>query len=353
MPNPDELIGKLTTLNRIGDTLNQAVDVKGVLDSALADLVEAMGLETGWIFLADSEAQDMRWGPGYRLAAHYNLPPALSLDNEKVWNRSCICQQQCNESALIKACNEVHCRRILDSQGDRRGLALHASTPLRGRDRILGILNVAAAEWSSFSPEALALLTNVGSQIGTALERAMLYDLLQEKRLNEQAVLLNLSNQLLSRPDLEDLIYYLVREVRMILDVDGCALLLPSDDGTRLEYRATSGWHADPVAPGRWMSLDGPTGTALAMRSQQPFLEKDLSKHPSGPLLPGWLSAEGFRGHAVVPLLAEGRSVGALVIDRARRSCAFCGCWATRPPWPSRTPASTRESLRLRGWNGN
>lgn len=48
---PDETRGlseDLTTLNQIVETLNRAVDMRGALDSALARLVELMGLETGW-----------------------------------------------------------------------------------------------------------------------------------------------------------------------------------------------------------------------------------------------------------------------------------------------------------------
>ena len=48
-------IDNLTTLNRIVESLNQAVDVRGVLEQALADLVELMGLQSAWISLQDAE----------------------------------------------------------------------------------------------------------------------------------------------------------------------------------------------------------------------------------------------------------------------------------------------------------
>jgi GAF domain-containing protein len=78
-------------------------------------------------------------------------------------------------------------------------LNVHASAPLRAGDRTVGILNVAAPDWEAFNPRSLALLANVGDQIGVALERARLYDLVQEQRFHEQAALLDLSQQLLSR----------------------------------------------------------------------------------------------------------------------------------------------------------
>ena len=51
-----DAVGDLTTLNRIIETLNQAVDVREVLQAALADVTALMGLETGWIFLLDEQA---------------------------------------------------------------------------------------------------------------------------------------------------------------------------------------------------------------------------------------------------------------------------------------------------------
>lgn len=108
----------------------------------------------------------------------------------------------------------MRCSRLGDASGDRRGLAVHASVPLRSGDRVLGILNVAGPDWASFSPRALALLTNVGNQMGIALERARLFNLLKEQRIHEQAALLDLSNQLLSRLDLDEVMGYLVEEVR-------------------------------------------------------------------------------------------------------------------------------------------
>jgi GAF domain-containing protein len=238
-----ELIDKLTTLNHISETLNQAVDVRGVLNDALADMVKLMGLETGWIFLKDSAAQERWAGSGYLLAAHHNLPPALELHSAAAWDGGCTCQQLCDESCLHQAYNEVHCSRLREVSGDRRGLAMHASTPLRAGDRILGILNVAGPDWSDFSPAALSILTNVGNQIGTALERARLFDLLQERRIHDQVALLDLSQQLLARRNLDDLIGYLVDQVRQMLEIDACALVLPSADLTVLSFQAASGWH--------------------------------------------------------------------------------------------------------------
>jgi sigma-B regulation protein RsbU (phosphoserine phosphatase) len=315
MAHDNGSVEQLTTLNHISETLNRAVDVRSVLNDALAHLVKLMGLETGWIFLREPAPRDLQGGSAFVLAAHHNLPQALDTTNAEVWEAGCDCQTLCNEHGLTSADNILQCRRLARASDDRLGLGLHASAPLRSRDTILGILNVAGADWSSFSAEALTLLTNVSNQIGVALERARLFDLLQDQRLQEQMVMVEFTNQLLGRQNLDDILGYLVEEARTMLQADACALLLPGDSPNALRFRAASGWRNDPVASSHRAPAGDGSGPGLVMRTRTPLLAEDIVLDDPTPWLPEWIVAEGFRGHAVMPLVAERKAVGALVVD--------------------------------------
>lgn len=321
MSGQADLISDLQTLGSISETLNRAVDVQGALTSSLAKLVALMGLETGWIFLRDETAVD-RWdGRGFRLAAHYNLPPALVITNPRAWDKSCDCQGLCLNGKLTTAYNEVRCSRLAEVDGERYGLNVHASVPLRSGEAILGILNVAAPDWSSFTPRSLSLLTNVGNQMGVALERARLYDLLQEQRIHEQAALLDLSNQLLSRRNLTDLMNYIVNEVRTLLRADACSLMMPDEELHYLRFRAASGWQIDPVAHGYQVPLDDTSASGRVIYTQQLLVIDDLETYYAAAdsnlddELRRWLLQEGFRSAAIVPLVVDGLSIGTLAID--------------------------------------
>jgi len=280
-------------LNKIIETLNQAVDVREVLQSALSDLVALMGLETGWIFLVDEQAQDSWAGKGFTLAAHINLPPALAVDDPEAWDKGCDCQDLCTSGKLVEAINEVRCSRLSESLSDQHGLAVHASIPLRAGERILGILNIASADWDIITPESLALLTNIGNQMGNSLERARLYDMLRVQRIQEQAALLDLSNQLLSRLDIEDIIAYLVEVVPNLLNADACALLLPTDDSQFLEFRVVKGWYMDPVAQKRQIPMDERSGPGTVMLTQEPLIAPNIELRDPAPWAPDWVLAEG------------------------------------------------------------
>lgn len=312
----EELVNSLTTLNKIAETLNRSADVAGALNSALADLVDLMGLETGWVFLLDPAAKSQWFGRGFTLAADYNLPPAMARSKAGAWKGGCDCQAFCTKGTLTDAYNEVRCSRLAATKGEERGgLVVHASAPLRSGEHVLGILNVAAPNWESFTPEALALLSNAGGLIGIALERARLYDLLREQRIDEQAALLEFSNELLSWSQPRDLLDYMVREVRRLLHVDAVALVTPDESHAALTFKATSGWRNDPMALGVTILDSEFNIVGQTMRSQQRFLAEDIEAHVIPLYELEWLQGEDFRGYAVVPLLIEGRSIGALMLN--------------------------------------
>jgi sigma-B regulation protein RsbU (phosphoserine phosphatase) len=312
----EELVNSLSTLNRIAETLNRSADVASALDSALADLVDLMGLETGWIFLKDPASKSQWFGRGFILAADYNLPPAMARSKAGAWKGGCDCQAFCTKGTLTDAFNEVRCTRLTATKGEERGgLVVHASAPLRSGEQVLGILNVAAPDWESFTPEALALLTNAGSLMGIALERARLYDLLREQRIDEQAALLEFSNQLLSRSQPRDLMDYVAREVLRLLHVDAVALVTPDDSGAALTFKAAAGWRNDPVALEVTIRDSEFNVLGQTMRSQQRFLAEDVEVHVIPLYELEWLQGEGFRGYAVVPLLIEGHAIGALMLN--------------------------------------
>jgi sigma-B regulation protein RsbU (phosphoserine phosphatase) len=308
----------LTTLNHIAQTLNRATDVKGALDSALAQLVGLMGLETGWISLVKASSLGVSGRQEFFLAAHRNLPPGLAPDRAAVWNRTCRCQDVFRQGDLAQAYAEVHCSRLESAPGDTRGLTVHASAPLVSGERWLGILNVAGQDWTSFTPRSLSLLTLVGNHIGIALERAELFDALKERRFNEQAALLDFSNQLLRRIDREDLTRQLVSQIAGLLEADACSLLLPEEGGGGLKFVAATGWKQDPVELERRVPLEGGSGPGWVMRTQKPLLVEDLQRSDPTSWSTAWLEAEGFRGHAVVPLIVEEHAIGTLIMNHRR-----------------------------------
>jgi sigma-B regulation protein RsbU (phosphoserine phosphatase) len=73
----------------------------------------------------------------------------------------------------------VECSRLKDAKvaGEKdNDLAFHASVPIVFHDQAVGIMNFAAEEWQLLSASDLQFLTTAAKQLGSALERAHLYD---------------------------------------------------------------------------------------------------------------------------------------------------------------------------------
>jgi GAF domain-containing protein len=129
LTDAQQRIAELSTLNELAQTLNRALDLREALDAALPQIVDIMGLRTGWIFLRD-EAN------AFKLAARHELPPAITYPGP-AWSGDCDCQDLCNEGKLNKAVNMVRCSRLRHAVGDKRSLAQHASVPIRSDAEVL------------------------------------------------------------------------------------------------------------------------------------------------------------------------------------------------------------------------
>jgi two-component system, NarL family, sensor kinase len=157
---------ELATLKEIAEKLNKGVGLHETLANTLPLVVELLNLHTGWLFLLDSQAE-------FYVATYHNLPPALAYPGEP-WEPECECQKLARAGDLHAAAQVVECSRLRDATGDRQGLAYHASVPLVEGERLLGIMNVATSHWDLFTPQDLQILSAVGYQLATAIERTQL-----------------------------------------------------------------------------------------------------------------------------------------------------------------------------------
>ena len=164
---------ELTTLTALAQALSGPADLAESLEAALATVADALGLETGWVWLLDESNEP-------RLAAARALPAALR-EHPDAMHGDCYCLKTFRAGDLRGAANVnvVWCSRLAllidDDRGDEVGrLQCHASVPLIVGDRRLGMLNVASRDWRVLSDAELSLLTTAGALVSLAVERSRL-----------------------------------------------------------------------------------------------------------------------------------------------------------------------------------
>lgn len=166
---------ELTTLTRLAQALSHPANLPDSLDAALATVAEALGLETGWVWLLDDDSDEPR------LAAARALPPALQ-GRPEAMRGDCYCLKTFRSGDLRGAANVnvVWCSRLASVvSGPEHGegtanLRCHASVPLTVGERRLGMINVASEDWRVLTDDELSLLTTAGALVSLAIERSRL-----------------------------------------------------------------------------------------------------------------------------------------------------------------------------------
>ncbi len=188
-------LGRSEALRRVAEALNETLDADAAIAALLPELEGVLGLRTAWAFRYRPERGDF-----VKIAAT-GLPPALAADHQRALEAAgCECQRRFHAGQLTGAVNMVTCSRLRDAMGDKEGLVLHASVPLRRGDHTLGILNVAAPGQAHFDQESLALLSAVGNQFAVALGRAE-SQAAAERRAGQLAALADVATALAAEGD--------------------------------------------------------------------------------------------------------------------------------------------------------
>jgi two-component system, NarL family, sensor kinase len=163
----------LATLTALAQALSGPAELTESLEAALATVADALGLETGWVWLLDGSGEPL-------LAAARALPAGLR-EHPDAMHGDCYCLKTFRAGDLRGAANVnvVWCSRLAmlvdDEVGGKTGrLQCHASVPLAVGDRRLGMLNVASRDWRVLSDAELSLLTTAGALVSLAVERSRL-----------------------------------------------------------------------------------------------------------------------------------------------------------------------------------
>jgi len=129
------------------------------------------------------------------------------------------------------------------------------------------------------------------------------------------ALVLQLTRQVTSRHDLDDVLSATLRCLRPLVAFGGGSIQLLDDEGW-IQMAA-----ADPVAPPHVLAQRVPLGTSVAGRivlTEQPVYIADLMAGETGkPVSGGRRKAvtEGVRSYFGMPLLADGAAIGVLQVD--------------------------------------
>ncbi len=165
----------LLALNTIASVVSQSLDLDTVLSSALDKTLEIMKANTGGILLWDEERQRLCYRVHHGLSKEYVQGVCCRL-GEGIAGRVA----QTGESILVEDIS-MDPRAAYPSLINAEGLRAFASVPLRSKEKVLGVLNIASHGARKFSSEDTQLLESIAVQIAIAVENAKLHQEVQRK----------------------------------------------------------------------------------------------------------------------------------------------------------------------------
>jgi formate hydrogenlyase transcriptional activator len=190
----------------------------------------------------------------------------------------------------------------------KRGLRSLCALPLSTAHSRLGSLFFASQIADAYSPEEVRFLSLVAAQIALAMD-----DALAQQRLK---LLLDMTNGVVSKLDLRELLREVSASVRRIMQCDGVGIVLSEPDSGQLRvYAFDKPERKGIVHEGMSITTDGSATLVRAFQTRQAvcIAEVDSALDPLA-------AAEGVKSICHLPLIGRERVLGVLSLARERES---------------------------------
>jgi len=159
----------LTAVNLISKTLSSSIDLKEVLENTLAQVLQLMDIETGWIYLLDEEKQVLR------CAYSHGIPEKVAYSIKELRIGEGIAGRMAERGEPIIIENASKDPRISSLIFKKQGIRSFASIPLFSRTRLIGVMNIGSLGERIISPGDERLLITIGVHMGTVMENILLF----------------------------------------------------------------------------------------------------------------------------------------------------------------------------------
>ena len=166
----------LVALSRVSAAISGLQDLDSILKIGLDNVLNIMNGTVGGIMLLDEPSQTLSYQVYHGLSDKYAEEMRLKL-GEGIAGKVA----QSGRSVLLEdISSEPNAARI--DLISLEGLRAFISVPLRAKDNVLGVMNVASHVPHRFTKEDVHLLHSIGDQLGIAIEQARLQERLRKAR---------------------------------------------------------------------------------------------------------------------------------------------------------------------------
>lgn len=164
---------ELAALNSVALAVSESLNLDVILYRALDKVLQVTATDAGEIFLQDEQTQEMVQ------RVHSGLFPELFQEKTRFRSGEGFvgAVAQSGEPIAVEDVSQDH-RLLRDKIRESRFRSL-VSVPLKAKNIVIGVINLATLSRRRFTTEDMQLLTNIGNQIAVAIENARLHEQIQ------------------------------------------------------------------------------------------------------------------------------------------------------------------------------
>jgi nitrate/nitrite-specific signal transduction histidine kinase len=299
---------ELATLNAIAAMASQSLDLDEILNNALQQTLQVMGIDAGGIYLLDEETMILK------IAAQQGFSPSLvaEIDSLKVGEGFSGRVAQTGQPLVV---NDVSAdSRLTREVVKEEGLRSLAIVPLSSKGKTLGTLFATAHGYREFTDQDVQLLTSIGHQIGVAVENARLFQALQ-RRAEQFRVIAQVGHRITSILDIDQVLVQVVRLIQQAFAYDHVGIALIEGDDVVYKVGAGVLWDSPEFRfdPARLkIGEEGVAGWVAA--TGEPLLIPDVHQEPRYVPMHG----SKTRSELIVPLKTKTAIIGVLDVQSDR-----------------------------------
>ena len=165
---------QLLALNHISSAVSGLYDLDMILKTALDNVLQLINSDIGGILLLDEESQTLSYQVHRGLSTRYVQEAKFSL-GESIAGQVADLGEPIILEDISKDTRVIRPDLVL-----AEGLKGFVSIPLKAKDKVIGVMNVASHVANRFATDDVSLLKSIGDYLGTAIEQARLYDRLAQ-----------------------------------------------------------------------------------------------------------------------------------------------------------------------------
>lgn len=296
---------ELSALHAFASAVGRSLDLDVVLTDALEKLLEVLRFKAGRIFILDE-----RKGELYLRACQGVSGPLAEVKPYRIGEGIIGRVAETGETMIFDDIQTSPEFRRLARRGAalKRGFRALACFPIKVREKILGLVNLFDDRLHRFTSDEITLIASMANQIGVAIENAKLFDEVERKVAELEAVV-GINRDVVSVLDRDILLPRISDQARRIFKVDRASFRLVDKD-----WSVRVGWVGEREPSGGSQRLPlRETVTDKLIREDRPIIIKNVREEPV--IIPAhreMMIKDGYCSFLAVPLRLMGRIVGSL-----------------------------------------